>query len=71
MKSSRVSSRESSNRMRESALEEIRDALLRDGVCQRASVDSFFLPTLSFHESNLLASISRSIFGEASFDGES
>jgi len=71
MKSSRVSSRESSNRMRESAMEENRDTLPRDGVCQRARVDSFFLPTLSFHKSNLLASISRSTFGEASFDGES
>jgi len=63
MKSSRVSSRESSNRMRESAMEGIRDALPRDGVCQRA--------TLSFHKSNLLASISRSTYGKASFDGES
>jgi len=70
MKSSRVSSRESLNRMRESAMEEIHEALPRD-ECHRASVDSFFLPTLSFHKSNLLSSISRSTYGEASFDGES
>lgn len=39
MKSSRVSSRESSNRMRESAMEEIREALPRDeSVSARASI---------------------------------
>lgn len=59
VKSSRVSSRESSNRMRESAMEEIRGALLRDeSVSARASI---------LFSSQLFPSINR-ISSQASLD---